>query len=597
MKKAYWLDALRRKDEEGTLAYSSQSGFSAHYLQRSQKNICPMKAQHSADQWDGYQTLPKEKKESIQKKLYSLPINYLSLQRLLRSASHRPDGSLGFFGEYDHSMSIYREPGGWLLIYSDEFDPSCGEEGGSISFEGTLDDPIDLFEKAKEACSDSFLQQHDQKWDQMIRELIVKLFDIPDYRNIPTFALTLPRGRKQIADRAFYCASSISSTAIPHGVTHIGRMAFAGCTNLSEITLPATLRTMGSCAFAYCRSLQSIVIPEGVEIIPDNAFKRCTALRSVTLPRSLKHISDRAFEGCTSLEKITLPDGVISIGANAFASCTRLQFFTIPQGVTAIESGTFFGCQRLKTIVLHDNIRSIGSFAFADSALRAVIIPYGVRTISDSAFKNCLDLETVLVPASVEVIEARAFCCTYLKQIHLPNSVAFLGEEAFSLCNDLKEITLPDSVTHIQRGLFHTCRALRSVTLPSSLSFIPEDTFDDCDELAYIIAPIDQLPAFHQETACIGFARSEAAYPQKLHSGYHAFMRTHIDDLEDAIFNEPQLLRLLCREALIGKSDFPKLLNESIRRDEIEMTSLLLDYKHAHPDIFSDDSDDSLSLD
>ena len=61
---------------------------------------------------------------------------------------------------------------------------------------------------------------------------------------------------------------------------------------------------------------------------------------------------------------------------------------TIPESVTAIRSRTFYH-HRATTVVLPKGCGTIGSMAFADSAVRNIVIPGPVISIEDDAFSGC----------------------------------------------------------------------------------------------------------------------------------------------------------------------------------------------------------------
>ena len=90
---------------------------------------------------------------------------------------------------------------------------------------------------------------------------------------------------------------------------------------------------------------------------------------------------------------------------------------------------------------------SIGSYAFAGSALTSVSIPNRVTSIEAGAFASCSSLASV----------------------NIPNSVTSIGYDAFGYCPSLTSVTIPNSVTSIGSNAFSNS-GLGSVFLSPNLS-------------------------------------------------------------------------------------------------------------------------------
>lgn len=67
-----------------------------------------------------------------------------------------------------------------------------------------------------------------------------------------------------------------------------------------------------------------VVIPDGIRSIGYSAFSRCDLLTSVTIPDSVTSIGDYAFKDCKSLIGVVIPDSVTTIGQGAFVGCDSL---------------------------------------------------------------------------------------------------------------------------------------------------------------------------------------------------------------------------------------------------------------------------------
>ena len=63
-----------------------------------------------------------------------------------------------------------------------------------------------------------------------------------------------------IADKAFYDYSGITSVIIPDSVTTIGQYAFYRCSNLTEVDLGDGVTKIGNYAFSGCTKVDSVYI-------------------------------------------------------------------------------------------------------------------------------------------------------------------------------------------------------------------------------------------------------------------------------------------------------------------------------------------------
>ena len=332
------------------------------------------------------------------------------------------------------------------------------------------------------------------------------------------------QGTKTIADKAFYCCTSLTSVTIPESVTIIGDEAFSRCSSLTSVTIPDSVTSIGECAFentAYYNNSSnwdngilyignhlikakenvsgSVEIKQGTKTIADDAFRGCTSLTSVTIPDSVTSIGEWAFYGCTSLTSVTIGNGVTSIYLYAFSGCTSLTSITIPDSVTSIGGGVFSGCTSLTSITIPDSVTSIGYNAFDRcSSLTSVTIPSSITSIGSGAFSRCTSLTSITIPDSVTSIGEGAFdgCNsiktatinsttavsafsgnTSIENIIIGDSVTEIGNYAFKNCTSLTSVTIGNSVTSIGEDAFYGCRSLTSITIPDSVTYIDKKAF------------------------------------------------------------------------------------------------------------------------
>ena len=108
---------------------------------------------------------------------------------------------------------------------------------------------------------------------------------------------------------------------VPDGVEEIANFAFYEATSIQEVVLPFGVKTLGSYAFCSCNNLEKVDIPESLINIRNDAFNNCLKLKSINIPSSVKYIGDYAFYGCP-FEKILIPDSVTSMAEHIVDSST-----------------------------------------------------------------------------------------------------------------------------------------------------------------------------------------------------------------------------------------------------------------------------------
>lgn len=141
--------------------------------------------------------------------------------------------------------------------------------------------------------------------------------------------------------------------------------------SLRQIVLPQNIRTIAEGAFAGAE-IESISFPSGLVSIADYAFADCAKLTSAKGGEMLRSIGKGAFSNCSSLTDINLNNGeLVSIGQRAFAGCSSLAEVEFPE-------------RRI----------SIGSEAFANTAISSLKIPYLIEP-QKFAFASMQNLESV----------------------------------------------------------------------------------------------------------------------------------------------------------------------------------------------------------
>jgi hypothetical protein len=121
----------------------------------------------------------------------------------------------------------------------------------------------------------------------------------------------------------------------------------------------------------------------------------------IRIHRSVKIITRGAFQHCRNLVSIEMHDGVEIIEYAAFEYCKSLRRIKLP-GVRIIERLAFFYCTKLADVEFGDKLETIGSSAFASTALRTIKI-LKVRVIEFSAFAGCEQLMEAELSGDLEI--------------------------------------------------------------------------------------------------------------------------------------------------------------------------------------------------
>ena len=229
---------------------------------------------------------------------------------------------------------------------------------------------------------------------------------------------------------AFENCYKLEEVKIGSGVTSIGTDAFAG-SGIKTLTIPDNVTNIGQGICYNCDELTEVTIGDGVKTIGYKAFSNCEKLKAVSIGKNVRTMGDEIFSFDSSLEEITIPSSVETLGAGAFYNCKSLKSAVIGNGVTALSNvnrsysqvensdddyGTFENCTALSNVSIGDGVKTIGTDAFANTALTKIIIPDNVVTIAQGAFYNCKVLEDIEVGDGTTSIGDYAFYnCEKLK--------------------------------------------------------------------------------------------------------------------------------------------------------------------------------------
>ena len=347
-------------------------------------------------------------------------------------------------------------------------------------------------------------------------------------------------------------------------VSSIGAFAFDGQSKLRQVKLPDGLKNIGQGAFRNCNNLLDIVITDNVTNIGNGAFESAIRLSQIFIGKdsSLETIGDFAFKN-SGITNFYVSDSVSYLNGSAFYGANRLQFidvskantnfvsidgvltnytansivaypashgitYSVPDSITEIGAYAFAFSKNVAIDLA--NVKSIGGYAFAHSALENIeftseIATIGVyaftdsyylanvtfasdnkiRTINEGVFSNCYKLSEIEIPANVITIENEAFgydtslrkltfsegsslvsigdnafCQTSLVNVKIPASVLMIGEAAFMGCNYLDSLIFEEGsgLRQIAAKAFSKTSALEEINFPEALTLIDEKAFD-----------------------------------------------------------------------------------------------------------------------
>lgn len=268
------------------------------------------------------------------------------------------------------------------------------------------------------------------------------------------------------------------------------------------------LASVGNHACSYCENISSISWGDNLLWIGDSAFSGNEKLSTISIPYGVFSVGDSAFAGSSyidephSLTSVTLPATVKTLGKYAFGSQYELSRVIGLEYVERFGERAFYGCRELGDVSLGDKVTSVGSRAFAGTAITEITLPDSVTFLGDRVFLSCAQLTDVVMADSIHYILDGLFVdCTALKSVKLPGELRTLGASTFQGCTALTSIVIPDGVTEIWNNTFDGCTALEEITIPASVTKFWYLAFDGCTALKniYFGGTEEQWTALMQE--------------------------------------------------------------------------------------------------
>lgn len=198
-------------------------------------------------------------------------------------------------------------------------------------------------------------------------------------------------------------------------------------------------------------------------------------------------IDDMAFMGCAKLTSVTFPSTLKTIGDYAFAE-TAVKSVVLPDGVSTLGNYAFNKCASLATVSLGNSLTAIGNYAFSDcDKLESVTFGSALETIGERAFASA-KISSLVLPATVRTIGDWAFYNNPLTAITFNDGLQSIGSRAFYGVS-VQTLNIPNSVTELGSYAFSGCKSLETVTIGTGVTKISDYTFNTCSALTQISCP------------------------------------------------------------------------------------------------------------
>ena len=225
----------------------------------------------------------------------------------------------------------------------------------------------------------------------------------------------------------------------------------------------------------------------------------------------ISEIADSAFYGRTMDAKLDISGSHMErIGAGAFENCKLLESVVIGHGPT-IDKRAFYNCTSLKTLDLYyGQVKTIGSYAFAYTAIESFSLPGTVTSFAPNAFAGS-SLKNYGVYSSnttyssyngmlfdknqTTLISVPAMTPnTSINGALLPFTLTTIGTVAFERNMTVTEVSLPYGVTTIGANAFYWAEKIKYIRIPSSVKQIGGSAFYGTKDFDLCFAWIDNLP-------------------------------------------------------------------------------------------------------
>ncbi len=292
--------------------------------------------------------------------------------------------------------------------------------------------------------------------------------------------IVLPNTLQKIGNYAF-ANMILTEIALPDSVTEIGYSLFHQTTTLEQVTFSKNISVVPSSTFSDNAKLTTFDF-SGIEEIGEGAFKNC-GLTQADLS-NVKSIAKNAFAGCSALNAVTFSQELESIGSYAFYE-TALTEIYVPASVAEIGDYAFAVNDSVEKVTLATGIAGKGAFQ-QNTALTTVEFVGGKEySVGVQVFYQCSKLTAVSFGAGLTNIGTYAFMESAVTKLSLPSSLKSIGDYAFYNCAKLDTVTFQEGLASVGKYSFQGT-AVTELSLPASLTEYGEGAFFSCASLKSI---------------------------------------------------------------------------------------------------------------
>lgn len=295
------------------------------------------------------------------------------------------------------------------------------------------------------------------------------------FKGMEITSLQMPNTVTKLSQAAFQGCSKLKTVNISTAVTAFPTTLFSGCESLEEFTIPGNVTSLGSSTFKDCKKLTKLTFEEGEtplavgllnldasnsEVLKElyinrqltddgtmagKPFRGFKALEKVVLGGKFTDISASYFENAANLATVEINSEIKSIGTAAFAG-TAITEFTMPEAVTVVPSNLFAGCKNLAKVTLSSATTGIDPLAFQNSGISEISFPATLTSIGDMAFQGAALTGKIELPAALTRVGAQAFAANAgITEVVFPATVKTIGAGAFMRNDLLAKYTVDDA--------------------------------------------------------------------------------------------------------------------------------------------------------
>lgn len=293
---------------------------------------------------------------------------------------------------------------------------------------------------------------------------------------------------KEIQTGTFSSCTSLSQLFLPKELEKIYDYSFYGCSLITEISFPSTVNYIYKYAFQYCKSLISLNLADTqVNEFYTYSFNGCNGITEIQFPTGPSSIDIDSYSFSeTAITRLVMTPNINYIGAGCFARCYSLEYVDVSKcTANKIFSESFLDCKNLTTLIIGSNIKTVGSYAFSNTAI-SIFSATSISLLQSYAFAYCNKLITLdLGQCSFEYVPM-CLCleCVNLIEVKLPNTPNRILTGAFKFCHKLERTNFPKKLTTIQYDSFMECFSLEEADFSNTkLTTIELNAFKKCSNL------------------------------------------------------------------------------------------------------------------